>query len=228
MNKILCFGDGYAANHIWPEWPAIVQALYPELQHENFGEIGAGNEFITSAIVQAHTDNPDEFYIVQWAIPNRFDKLLQDESWDSIIDNDPVYHFNRVGLHEQTWWLPSASEQDVVKQYHKIYVQNKQAKNRSFNFKYLVENLLKSQSIFFTLEQMIVYADAERFKQIRQKEVQPSPIVHMTWVEEKILPKMPYQPELTRLNELKKRINQQKWHAYDPDREEIWTKMSNF
>lgn len=95
MNKILCFGDGYAANHIWPEWPAIVQALYPELQHENFGEIGAGNEFITSAIVQAHTDNPDEFYIVQWAIPNRFDKLLQDESWDSIIDNDPVYHFNR-------------------------------------------------------------------------------------------------------------------------------------
>ena len=52
-----------------------------------------------------------------------------------------------------------------------------------------MENLLKTQAIFFTLEQMIVYAAAERFEQVRQKEVQPSPIVHMTWVEEKILPK---------------------------------------
>jgi hypothetical protein len=153
---------------------------------------------------------------------------LEDNSWDPVIDSDSVYHFNRVNLHEQTWWLSSASKQDIVQQYHSTYVQNKQAKNRSFNFKYLVENLLKSQSIFFTLEQMIVYSEAERFKQIRQNEVQPSPIVHMSWVEEKILPKMPYQPNPGRLNELKKRINQQKWHAYDPDREEIWTKMSDF
>ena len=227
MNKILCFGDGYAANHIWPEWPAIVCALYPEVSHENFGAIGAGNEFITSAVVQAHVKDPNAFFIVQWAIPQRFDKLLQDDSWDLTIDNDPVYRFNRIRLHEQTWWLSSASEQVAVQQHHKIYVQNKQAKNRSFNFKYLVENLLKTQAIFFTLEQMIVYAAAERFEQVRQKEVQPSPIVHMTWVEEKILPKMPYQPELSRLHELKKRINQHKWHAYDPDRKEIWIKMSD-
>lgn len=228
MNKILCFGDGYAANHIWPEWPAMIRALYPEVQHENFGQIGAGNEFITSAIVQAHIVSPDAFFLVQWALPQRFDKLLQDDSWLTTIANDPVYHFNQVSLGEQTWWLSSHSKQDLVQHYHKVYVQNKQADNRSYNFKYLVENLLRSQAIFFTLEQLISFADAERFQQIRQKEVQPSPMVHMTWVEEKILPKMPYQPDTARLYELKKRINQHEWHAYDPDREEIWTKMSLF
>jgi hypothetical protein len=228
MNKILCFGDGYAANHIWPEWPAMIRALYPEVQHENFGQIGAGNEFITSAIVQAHIASPDAFFLVQWALPQRFDKLLQDDSWHATIENDPVYHFNRVSLGEQTWWLSSSSKQDLVQQYHKVYVQNKQANNRSYNFKYLVENLLRSQAIFFTLEQLIFFADAERFQQIRQKEVQPSPAVHMTWVEEKILPKMPYQPDPARLYELKKRIKQHKWHAYDPDREEIWARMSLF
>ena len=45
-------------------------------------------------------------------------------------------------------------------------------------------------------------------------------------ITEKILPKMPYQPEPARLSELKNRINQHSWQAYDPDRREIWAKMS--
>ena len=40
INKIVCLGDGFAANHIWPEWPAIIQALYPDITVKNYGEIG--------------------------------------------------------------------------------------------------------------------------------------------------------------------------------------------
>jgi hypothetical protein len=226
MNKILCFGDGYAANHIWPEWPAIIEALYPQCQHENYGAVGAGNEFITSAVVQAHSENPCDFFIVQWASPNRFDKLLQDDTWDHIIDNDPVYHFNRVKLNNQTWWLSSASVEKIVQQYHLSYVQPLQAESRSKNFKYLVENLLKNQAIFFSLDQMVHYSNSERFKTVRLNEMQPSPVVHMAWVEEKILPKMPQQPDQKKLTELKTRINHHNWEPFHPDREEIWIQMS--
>jgi hypothetical protein len=226
LKKILTFGDGYSANHIWPEWPAIVQALYPELEHENFGAVGAGNEFITTAIVQAHKTTPDAFFIVQWGHAHRLDKLLQDSSWDHVIDNDSIYHFNRVRLNDQTWWLSSASTQEQILHYHNFYVQDLQSYTRTTNFKYLVKNLLKNQSLFFTLKEMIDYASADRFKQVRQNHVQPSPIVHMSWVEEKILPNMPRQPENSRLSELKSRINCHDWRAFDPDRAEIWAKMS--
>ena len=227
MNKIVCFGDGYAANHIWPEWPAIVQALYPDLDFENHGAVGAGDEFITSAVVQTHAKNPKAFFIVQWTIPQRFDKLLEDNIWNTVIDSDPVYHFNRVDSYGQTWWLSSASQQQEVTEYHKFYVQKNQAQMRSHNYRYLVENLLTNQAVFFTLEQMIQYSNHDRFAQIRQKEVQPSPPVHMCWVEEKILPKMPYYPDQNRLEKLKKRINQHKWVAFDPNREDIWNNMSS-
>lgn len=226
MNKVFCFGDGYAANHIWPEWPAIIEALYPQWQHKNYGAVGAGNEFITSAVVQAHSNNPSDFFIVQWANPYRFDKLLQDNSWDHIIDNDPVYHFNRVKLNDQTWWLSSASAEKTVQQYHLSYVQTTQAESRSQNFKYLVEHLLKDQAIFFSLDQMSHYSTAKRFEKVRSTEMQPSPIVHMAWVEEKILPNMPQQPDQPWLIELKNRIKQHNWTPYHPDREEIWAQMS--
>jgi hypothetical protein len=227
MNKIFCFGDGYAAGHIWPEWPNIVEALYPDLEHENFGAIGAGNEFTTSCIVQAHIKDPTAFFIIQWAPSLRFDKLLQDNSWDAIIDNDPVYHFNRVQCNNQTWWLSSASRASAIQNYHTTYVQNNQSSLRSFNFKYLVEHLLENQSLCFTLEQMSLYSKESRFKQVRQQEVQPSPIVHLNWVEEKILPFLPWQPCSIRLNKLKTRIIQHTWKPYDPDRTEIWKEMSD-
>ncbi len=228
MHKIFCFGDGYAANHIWPEWPAIICALYPELEHKNFGAVGAGNEFITSAIIQAHITDPDAFFLVQWAQHNRFDKLLEDDSWDEIIKTDPVYHFNTVELDEQKWWISSASTQKDIQYYHQHYIQNKQSLHRTVNYMYLVSNLLKNQSIFFSTDSMSAYSSLSRFTGIRQNEVQPSPAVHMCYVEEEILPLMPIQPKIERIMELKSRINQFSWVAYDPDRGQIWKELTNF
>jgi hypothetical protein len=238
MNKIYCFGDGYAANHIWPEWPAIVSALYPQVKCQNFGAIGAGNEFISSAVIQAYLNDPTAIFLIQWAQFNRYDKLIEDNTWDKIIDSDPVYNFNRVCLVDQKWWLSSASQQTDVKQYHSHFIQPEQAKLRTFNYIFLIQQLLKDRAIHFSTcnlpwdnlikPSMSMYSDQEKFKEIRGNEIQPAPPVHMAWLEEYILPKMPIQPDILRLNELKHRINKQQWKAYDPDREEIWQNIITF
>ena len=228
MHKLFCFGDGFAANHIWPEWPAILAALYSNIECKNFGVVGAGNEFITSAIIAAHKEDPTAFFIVQWAMPNRFDKLLEDNSWNDIIKNDPVYHFNTTTLNNQKWWISSASRQQDIQQYHTHYIQAKQAELRSINYMYLASNLLKNQSIFFSTTHMQHYSTQDRFNNTRQQEVQPSPFVHICYIEEEILPLIPTQPTTKRFVELKNRIKQQNWIAYDPDRVEIWNKLIDF
>ena len=96
MKKIYTFGDGYASSHIWPEWPVILEALLPDYSFEHYGAVGAGNEFILDGVIQSHCKDPAAYFLVQWAQPQRFDKLIEDSTWDDIIDSDPTYHFNRV------------------------------------------------------------------------------------------------------------------------------------
>jgi hypothetical protein len=91
-----------------------------------------------------------------------------------------------------------------------------------------VSALLKNQSIFFSTTHMSNYSAQNRFNNIRQHEIQPSPLVHMHYIEEEILPLMPIKVDATRLVELKTRIKQQHWIAYDPDRAEIWKKLIDF
>jgi hypothetical protein len=220
MNEIFCFGDGFAANHIWPEWPAIIEVLYPLVK--NFGAIGAGNEFITTEIIEAHKKTPDAFYLVQWAAHNRFDKLVEDKSWNEVIQNDAAYHFNVVNSNNKTWWLSSASTNADIKQYHRYYIQTDQSKLRTENYKYLVNRLLKNQSIFFSTIELDQFSKQDRFRHVRQNTVQPSPIVHMAYVEEVILPKMPIKPDTKRIISLRDRINDQEWIPFHWDRTKIW------
>jgi hypothetical protein len=150
--QIFCFGDGYAANHIWPEWPAILSVLYTSVK--NYGAIGAGNEFITTSIIDAHRKNPDAFFIVQWAQHDRFDKLLEDSSWDFTISTDKIYNFNVVPVEQRKWWLSSASSQDEVRKYHDFYVQEQQSILRTDNSKYLIQRLLDNRALFFSTQEM--------------------------------------------------------------------------
>jgi hypothetical protein len=247
MKKIYTFGDGYASSHIWPEWPVILEALFPDYSFAHHGAVGAGNEFIYNAIVQAHLENSEAYFLVQWAQAQRFDKLIEDSTWDDIIDTDPVYYFNRVQLAENQWWISSASQQPSVVNYHKHYIQSKQSRLRMLNYVYLVGNLLKNKSLFFSTidlkftkdeqqyvnnnnwveENMFDFSFQPRFSNIRQTEVQPSPVVHLYYVKEYLLPALPFTVDHSRFIELERRINNHKWVAYDPDRVEIWQKMSD-
>ena len=195
IKKIHTFGDGYASNHIWPEWPWLLEALVPEVEFEHHGQIGAGNEFISNAAIQVNFKDPDAFFLVQWAEPCRFDKLLQDTSWDHIIDSDPVYAFNRVSVADQKWWISSKSQQPQIQSYHEIFVQSQQHECRMSNLIYLMYHLLRGKSLFFSTQDihrlvvpevdnfinvdMISYSWQSRFLPCRQNQVQPSPPVHL-------------------------------------------------
>jgi hypothetical protein len=247
MKKIYTFGDGFAASHIWPEWPVILEALLPDYSFAHYGAVGAGNEFILNAVVQAHFEDSDAYFLVQWAQADRFDKLIEDSTWNDIIDTDPTYHFNRVKLAEDQWWISSSSQQPDVINYHKHYIQSQQSRIRTLNYIYLAGNLLKNNSLFFSTSDLNFIKDKQQyinnnnwveenmhdfsfkpgFSNIRQTEVQPSPIVHLSYVKEYLLPNLPFAVDHSRLMELERRITNHKWVAYDPDRAEIWQKMSD-
>ena len=224
MNKIFTFGDGYATGHIWPEWPQILQALLPEYQIVNTAGIGAGAEFLVSGLIDLLPDMRHQQAIVQWPQSNRFDKLLQDQLWDSTISNDSVYHFNRVyDTQKREWWLSSAS--DSVKLYHEQYVQSLQSQRRLEIFKTLITHTLNDvdcDTVYTSTQDQEFYSKQTKFITTRQNQIQPSPIVHFYWIIEKILPKLTVQVDQTRLAILEDLINKINWIPYGPDRDSIW------
>jgi hypothetical protein len=225
-NKIFTFGDGFATGHIWPEWPQILQALLPDYEVINNAGIGAGTEWLITQLVHQLPQLPNSRVIFQWSYPRRFDKLIEDNTWDEIIQADPVYHFNRVDTFGQIWWLSSGSKMDTVKYYSDHYIQKQQYEQRQQNHRVLVEHTLQNINClahYMYQPDYDHYSRLERFKEVRQNEVQPSPIVHYHYVVENLLPAMQLTSDFS--EKLKTLIYQQKWQAYDPDRDEIWQNL---
>ena len=226
MNKIFCLGDGFAHGHIWPEWPQILQALLPLHKIIPITGIGAGNEFLISGLLNQDISNST--VIFQWAYPNRFDKLLQDDQWQDIIKNDPVYFFNVVEQDGYKWWLSSASVMSEVDRYHKFYVQRTQAQLRFANQQKLIDTYAAHYNcnyIKLSTSEQEIYSHQMRFADVRGNEVQPSPIVHYCYIDEVILPKLNLAVDADRKKHLERLITNNNWIPFDPDREAIWTNM---
>jgi hypothetical protein len=81
-------------------------------------------------------------------------------------------------------------------------------------------------NINWVKEDMSKFSLQDRFKEVRQSQVQPSPVVHLTYIKEYVLPNIPFVVDTCRLEKLEHRIHTHQWVAYDPDRQEIWHKMS--
>lgn len=244
-NTIYTFGDGFAHGHVWPEWPQILSALLPDHQVVNCSGIGAGNEFIFSNLVNKLIDCPDATYVVQWAGENRFDKLIQDTSWDSIVQQDPVYSKNFQSTDGHTWWLSSASQLPQIQKYHSEYVQVEQAQLRTFNYIWTASQLLKHTQnymfssygfSFLTDPQQVLcqlrldmtsFLQAPEFAKFLTKEVQPHPIVHLEWIRQMLLPTLQINVDPEWLDVLTKRMYNQNWIPYDVDRASIWAKIIN-
>jgi hypothetical protein len=227
MNRLYCFGDGYATGHIWPEWPQILQALLPEIQVHVVAGVGAGDEWLVTQLVHELPNMAGSTVIFQWPMAGRFDKLIQDQEWQQIAESDPVYFFNFYTSHNQTWWLSSASDSQEVKNYHNI-VQSHQHSQRQQNYKILVEHTLKNlkcTTIFTSTAEQESYSRQHRFALLRQQEIQPGPAVHFYFVKEILLPQL--NVVLQCLNQLEQAILNQVWIPYDPDREEIWNSIVN-
>lgn len=227
--KIFTFGDGFATGHIWPEWPQILQTLLPDHTVINTAGVGAGTEFLVSNFVDLIPQFNDAVIIFQWPDTKRFDKLLEDHSWDEVIDNDSVYNFNRVYDHKQrSWWLSSASQQPDIKHYHKFYIQSQQRQAREHIWKTLVEHTCRSLNVQYVVTStahLEKFSRQSRYHAYRLDEVQPAPWVHLCWITETILPQLNCNVNSQRLKLLEKILSSHQWKAYDPDREQIWSNM---
>jgi hypothetical protein len=225
-NKIFTFGDGFATGHIWPEWPQILQALLPDYQVINTAGIGAGAEFLVSGFVDCIPDMHSSTVIFQWPQHQRFDKLVEDDSWQHIISNDSVYYFNTVAdCSDRKWWLSSASNAKEVQQYHAQYVQKNQGLNRSRVYQTLVDHTalaLDCKIIHTSTQEEENFSRLLQFLATRQSEVQPSPIVHFYWLMEQVLPRVDIDVDQTLKHKLEQLINQTQWIPYCPDRQETW------
>jgi hypothetical protein len=231
MNKIFCFGDGFATGHLWPEWPQILQALLPNYHVVTTAGIGAGDEFLVSGFVDLIPEMSGQRVIFQWPYIERFDKLLQDRSWQDIISNDPVYHFNTVADSKgRNWWLSSASKTADITQYHAHYVQKRQHQHRQEIYQQLVSHTadhLNCHTIHTTTQDQERFSRSERFKSIRQAEVQPSPVVHFYWLTEQIVPQLNVTVDLGLQSKLESLLLQTTWISYDNERQEIWSKIQD-
>lgn len=223
-NKIYCFGDGFATGHIWPEWPQLLQALFPDYQVKVLAGIGAGAEFLVSQFVD-HMPYDDTIVIFQWPDANRFDKIIQDTQWKDIVDNDPVYHFNTYNVNNHEWWLSSASSSPLVKQYHQIYVQSAQSAHRLQVYQQLVKEILDkscSKYLFITTPEQDRYSKTTH-SEVRGNQVQPSPLSHFYFLIEKIIPQLNLHSNL--IDRLEQILIATTWLAYDPNRHEQWIKI---
>jgi hypothetical protein len=245
---IYTFGDGFAAGHIWPEWPQFIE-LTTGQSTINYGHIGAGNEFIFNCAVKASLiANSSDIFLVQWAIPNRFDKLIEDQTWNDLHKSDPIYKEIQATQFNQTWWSTSASELDKISEYKSFYVQDQQAVNRSILYMISLSKMLDFLNIkhVYFLTYNFDYSQHQNYDDLvklpwvdltssmqdwsknlpeRGNEIQPAPKVHFKYVVEKILPKLDFNFVVT--DDMINLIDNYQFTAFDPDRDYIWNKFKN-
>ena len=246
---IYTFGDGFAAGYIWPEWPQFLEILTQQ-KIKNYGHIGAGNEYIFNcAVKSALTATSDDVFIVQWADPTRFDKIIEDEEWKNLQKTDEVYADINSTVFNQLWWSTSASLLSEISNYKQFYVQSQQAVNRTVLYMISLSKMLDSLGIkhlyFYTNIHPDDYYDHD-FKSELEKlpwidinssmmnwcvqfsdkgnHMQPSPITHYRYVVEKILPRLEISEPKISLEPLIKKYN---FSAFDPDASCIWEEFKH-
>jgi hypothetical protein len=246
---IYTFGDGFATGHIWPEWPQMLE-LITQQPVENYGQIGAGNEYIFNCAVRAAINSPSsDIFVVQWALPFRFDKLIEDDSWAEIIQTDNIYNNNFGNIGGKKWWLSSNSKLDVIKHYTNFYVQSEQLLNRTVLHMITLNKLLESKNIkhcyFFTynvdysthdlcesVESLPWTANVSmedystRFSN-RGVQIQPSPIVHLNFTIDNILPALNLSVDQIILDKIKNYFDKIDFFPYHFDREQQLADIKN-
>lgn len=228
MNRLVCVGDGFAHGHIWPEWPQMLSALASDRETITISGVGAGNEFLINGLL--HQRPYEDVVVFQWADPDRFDKIIQDDQWRTLGLQDDTYHFNFYQQGPHTWWLSSASINSHVRQYHDFYVQSQQSAQRMEDYKTLLKGYLSSRKNYYieiSTQGQEVFSRQTRFAHLRGHEVQPSPAIHLAYIEEIILPALPFAVDVARLDRLRASINDCQWTAYDPDRNQTWQDIIN-
>ena len=76
QKRLFSFGCSFT-RYRWPTWADILGAEFD--QHENWGQLGAGNNYIANSVVEcclSQQINPTDTVIVQWSSPLREDRYV--------------------------------------------------------------------------------------------------------------------------------------------------------
>jgi hypothetical protein len=112
-----------------------------------------------------------------------------------------------------------------VREYHEKFVQAGQHHLRLKNYQTLVKNTLENincKYVFTSTHEQQYYSTLNRFKDVRQQEIQPSPIVHYYFLVEKILPNLNITVDKSRQQRLEQLITAQPWQPHDPYQAAVW------
>lgn len=234
---IVTAGDGFAAGHIHPMWPQLLQMLVKNCRVINLGKPAAGNEYIFNAVLNTlDRITGVDLVLVQWAQCQRLDLILDTEFKDIVANRDPVYHFNQYIMGHYKWWLSNASQQEYVQRYHQKYIGFSQALLRTENYQRSLGTILNSQGIpyrFFStydIEGQISspvyqnypwiwhipgrgmehYSKRPTFELTRGTEVQPSTEVHFNWILDVLEPALQIDWDYERIDQLKQKYQNDK------------------
>lgn len=136
--RLLAIADGFGDSISSPswyadflKWPNLINLMTRRLEFIDLARYGAGNEYMLQCLRNNYQDS--DVVLIQWAIPNRLDLLLQnhDSFWRQEISQDPVYNKNIVSVGKNQYWLSSASKNLHVQQYHQKYINIRQHQVRS-------------------------------------------------------------------------------------------------
>lgn len=143
INKmnLVCISDGFGDSRACPDWypdfikwPTLIGLMSQGVNVVNLSRYGAGNEYIANCLLDYVKNNPVDYVLAQWTIPNRLDLMLAHEPaeleyWRQVRVQDSVYRNNTVTLNSQDWWLTSGSQ--AADDYHKKYISLQQHQSRS-------------------------------------------------------------------------------------------------
>lgn len=95
MNRVFTFGCSFT-KYVWPTWANIL-SVSPNIDLQNWGSIGQGNDFIHKRVIECNAINkftPDDTVIILWSEHLRFDLLDIEYKWKSerIFDNENWNH----------------------------------------------------------------------------------------------------------------------------------------
>lgn len=237
ITRIATAGDGFAANHIWPMWPHILQMTTVNTTVTSLGKIGAGNEYIFNSVLDHINHHRTDLVIVQWAMCSRLDLLVDSAEKNTIILADTVYSENVYN----NWWLSSASTQQYITTYHRNYIGYQQHLLRTKNYIISLAAILNQRGIPFKFtntysselypdldidwtdwlwhepgQGMQEYSLQSKFTSTRSDQVQPSPIVHLEWIQEILAPTLDLTWEQGHISKLTHLFNSGDWHGLLP------------
>lgn len=206
-NRFFSFGCSYT-QHIWPTWADII-AIDLDIPYQNWGRSGAGNQFISSKLIecdQFNSLNKDDLVIVLWTGWNRedryynncwqcygtifnnafFDKSFIEKYWS--LENDLIRNSTLITL-------VSRAFKDIIK--YQAYSMDPQFENswtNRFNLKKIEEPMEKIKKSYLTKE-LDLEIFAENGYNINPfdgcvNESHPDVLVHLSFVKNKIYPKL--------------------------------------